>query len=77
MLYEKGQEYLSNSRDERFMVTSFTVKENKRDKVEAAKWEKPKFQASLDSYPYGVLGNWCLPLRFSHPVCPIAARWGK
>ena len=35
ILYEKSQEYLSNCRDERFMVTSFTVKENKRDKIPA------------------------------------------
>ena len=35
MLYEKSQEYLINSRDERFMVTSFTVKEDKRDKIPA------------------------------------------
>ena len=35
MLYEKSQEYLYNSRDERFMVTSFTVKKDKQDKIPA------------------------------------------
>ena len=35
MLYEKSAEYLVNSRDERFMVTSFSVREEKRDKIPA------------------------------------------
>lgn len=35
MLYEKSTDYLYNSRDERFMVTSFTVREEKRNKIPA------------------------------------------
>lgn len=35
MLYEKSADYLVNSRDERFMVTSFSVREDKRDKIPA------------------------------------------
>jgi carbamoyltransferase len=35
MLYEKAGDYLIKSRDERFMVTSFTVQEDKRDKIPA------------------------------------------
>ena len=35
MLYEKSSDYLINSRDERFMVTSFVVREEKRDKIPA------------------------------------------
>jgi carbamoyltransferase len=35
MLYEKSDEYLINSRDERFMVTSFAVREEKRNKIPA------------------------------------------
>lgn len=35
MLYEKSPDYLVDSRDERFMVTSFTVREDKKDKIPA------------------------------------------
>jgi carbamoyltransferase len=35
MLYEKSAEYLINSRDERFMVTSFAVRKEKRNKIPA------------------------------------------
>lgn len=35
MLYEKSAEYLVNSRDERFMVTSFSVRKEKLDKIPA------------------------------------------
>jgi len=35
MLYEKSSEYLINNRDERFMVTSFAVREEKRHKIPA------------------------------------------
>lgn len=35
MLYEKSGEYLVNSRDERFMVTSFAVRDEKRNKIPA------------------------------------------
>ena len=35
MLYEKRDDYLVNSRDERFMVSAFVVHENKRNKIPA------------------------------------------
>lgn len=35
MLYEKHKEYLINSRDEFFMVTSFDVKEDKKERIPA------------------------------------------
>lgn len=35
LLWEKKDDYLENSRDEDFMITSFTCKEDKRDKVPA------------------------------------------
>jgi carbamoyltransferase len=35
LLYEKRDEYLVDSRDERFMVTSFAVHEGKRDRIPA------------------------------------------
>jgi len=35
MLYEKSGDYLVNSRDERFMVTSFAVREEKRNRIPA------------------------------------------
>lgn len=35
ILWEKKEEYMENARDEFFMITSFTCKENKRNKVPA------------------------------------------
>jgi carbamoyltransferase len=35
MLHEKSGDYLVNSRDERFMVTSFAVREEKKDRIPA------------------------------------------